>query len=446
MKISSLLPSSVSALILSLTISWVSPALSTPKPVDQKLGIAELEQQLADPANNQSNEKRQQLEKLFLEHGTPEAQYAFALHYIDAGFDVIAMPLLRAASDGGNINAQNLLADNYVWNKRIKRDAVEALRLSELIIATPSTDPFILAQSHFRIGHIYQYGFAGIKKNLIQTKAHYERAAAILYDAANGSKEKHDGWYLQLAKQGDPIGFNHFKHRADRGDAEAQYEIGLIYIGKARAMSHNIGFGSVEVSEADGIKYLKMASDQGLAKASYRLAFFHYSNRMDDKNDTEKYYKLLDSVQKNSNASPELRQKALIRLGDLFITGHGSAKKSLNAAAHYYQKARYPDGLYETGSGFAAAGDYDNAISLYYEAASLGNTYAMVDLALCYFEGNGVEQSENFGMQWLNKAVEKGDEDAIEIVAEIKELRLKASQGNKEAVEELKQYGLDYSH
>ena len=87
--------------------------------------------------------------------------------------------------------------------------------------------------------------------------------------------------------------------------------------------------------------------------------------------------------------------------------------ESLSQAAHANDRvAQYYMGIVlENGYGISA--DVVEAVKWYEKAAQQGMDSAQVNLALCYLEGNGIEKNDSSALYWLHQAIHQGNSDAM---------------------------------
>ena len=78
------------------------------------------------------------------------------------------------------------------------------------------------------------------------------------------------------------------------------------------------------------------------------------------------------------------------------------------------------DEAFELGVSCHEQGDYTQAFQYFRTAAELGLTTAQCRLALCYFEGEGVEQDLDMAILWIERASEQGLESAAELLKLLK--------------------------
>jgi len=188
---------------------------------------------------------------------------------------------------------------------------------------------------------------------------------------------------------------------AEQGDAKAQFNLGLCYVkGDGVAEDH-----------VEAVKWFAKAAQQNVPEAQYNLGICYAKG---------------DGVTKDVNVAAEWFRKsagqeyadAQCELGSLYLTGNG-VKKDLTTAAMLYRKAaergnpkaQYNLGhLYADGQGVAMNGA--EAVSWYRKAAEQGYADAQFNLGVVYSTGNGVLQDYAEAVKWLRKAADQGVADA----------------------------------
>ncbi|HEY9079635.1 tetratricopeptide repeat protein [Magnetovibrio sp.] len=151
---------------------------------------------------------------------------------------------------------------------------------------------------------------------------------------------------------------------AEAGDAQAQYELALMY---------EIGDGT-KIDTKQTLKWLLKAAEQGHAESRYKLGWM-YANGIIVRQDfflAAKYYRLAATFNNHADAQ--------FRLGELHFNGRG--------VDH----------------------DYGKAISYYTQAASKGHAAAQYILSSMYEEGWGVKRDLISAYIWLKLASSKRDE------------------------------------
>ena len=151
---------------------------------------------------------------------------------------------------------------------------------------------------------------------------------------------------------------------AEAGDAQAQYEIALMY---------EIGDGTKKDTKQT-LKWLLKAAEQGHAPSRYKLGWM-YANGIIVRQDyflAAKYYRLAATFNNHADAQ--------FRLGELHFNGRG--------VDH----------------------DYGKAIKYYTQAAGKGHAAAQYILSSMYAEGWGVKRDLITAYMWLKLSINKRDE------------------------------------
>lgn len=167
-------------------------------------------------------------------------------------------------------------------------------------------------------------------------KADAQYELGIMYLKGQGVEQDRDKavkWLQAAAASGYPLAdgkltrieeqeakFKELKDSADGGDLEAQYEVAMMYL-KGRG---------VQTDEKAGLRYLQKAADKGDAKAITRLGIISYKGEV-GKPDYKKALTLLSSV----SAKSVLAQ---YYLGEMYADGAG-VDKDYATAIDWYKKA-----------------------------------------------------------------------------------------------------------
>lgn len=85
-------------------------------------------------------------------------------------------------------------------------------------------------------------------------------------------------------------------------------------------------------------------------------------------------------------------------------------EKYYNKMIGYSGQSSYE--LTEAGIDAYNAGDYTTAFNSFFQAAELGDDTAQCNLAVCYFNGNGVQRNYTEAFKWYSKAAEQGNYQA----------------------------------
>lgn len=185
--------------------------------------------------------------------------------------------------------------------------------------------------------------------------------------------------------------------KAEAGDAEAQYEVGMEYLRRQDAPSSVI--------------WWQKAADQGHPVALRELASLYEAGFGVEK-DPDKAAELLAKAAELGDA------EAQFQLGWLYYDGEVLAK-DLGKTLELWQKAGnggHAWAAYSAGSmylnGLGTAQDNAQAVAWYEKATELGYFQAPYELGLMYFHGIGVEQDFAKALKWLEEAAILGSHEA----------------------------------
>ncbi len=178
-----------------------------------------------------------------------------------------------------------------------------------------------------------------------------------------------------LSNQDYKSAFKILKPHAEKGDAKAQFYLGMMYH-EEKGLPHDV---------EEEAKWVKMSAEQGFPEAEYFL-------------------------------------------GWMYLWGHGvprDKEESLNwymkAAKHGQANAQYIIGSqYEGGlSPLGLPEKPEEAVKWYKKAAEQGVSSAQSSLGRCYIEGYGVDQDKNEAIKWYMIAAEQGDASSALILGDI---------------------------
>ena len=231
---------------------------------------------------------------------------------------------------------------------------------------------------------------------------------------------------------------------AEQGNAEAQYNIGLMYIN---------GW-EVKQDFAKAVEWYRKAAEQGYAAGQFTLgAMYQYGLgvKQDYKKAVELYRKAAEQgndagqnnlgymywqglgVKQDYKKAVELFRKAAEQgndagqnnLGYMYMKGLG-VKQDYKKAVELFRKAAeqgYALGQNSLGymymKGLGVKQDYKKAVELIQKAAEQGNTTGQYNLGYMYEKGLGVKQSRAKAIKWYRKAAAQGDEDAKKRLKEL---------------------------
>ncbi len=199
----------------------------------------------------------------------------------------------------------------------------------------------------------------------------------------------------------DRNAFEATKAKAGKGDAEAQYILGVCY---------DNGRG-VTKDESEAVKWYRKAADQNNALAQYTLGVCYDNSQGVTKDESEavKWYR---------KAAEQNLPEAQYTLGVCYDNGQG-VPKDASEAGKWYRKAadqnnalaQYSLGVcYDNGQGMPK--DASEAGKWYRKAADQNNVDAQGMLGYCYFNGQGVAQDYAEAVKWYRKAADQNNADA----------------------------------
>ena len=208
-------------------------------------------------------------------------------------------------------------------------------------------------------------------------------------------------YYLSLAnddtqmKQARDI----YQHFADKGDKDGQLKLGFM-------LEQGLG-GEVDAVNAE--KWYSLAADQNQVVAQYLLGHLYQLGSVGNQPDYAAAKKWYSSAQ--SNYAP-----AAVALGFIYDTVDDNYQQAVAsyqlAATQHDPIGEFNLGLvFEKGKGRAV--DFAKAKELYQEAANLGHSQAMVQLAGIYFNGQVGSRDEEQALLWYKKAAALGEREAL---------------------------------
>jgi uncharacterized protein len=161
------------------------------------------------------------------------------------------------------------------------------------------------------------------------------------------------------------VSYAALRQPAERGDADAQYKLGLMYVtGQGVARDY-----------AEAVKWYREAADQGLAVAQGSLAMMYVAGN----GVLQDYVQAVQWARKAADQGDAISQ---------FILG-----------ASYYH-------------GQGVAKDYAEAVKWYRKAADQGIPEAQDSLGVAYRYGRGVPEDAGQALKWFRQAADQGFADA----------------------------------
>ncbi len=161
--------------------------------------------------------------------------------------------------------------------------------------------------------------------------------------------------------------FDEIKAKAEKGETDAQYELGICYW---------LGDKGITQNYQEAVKWLRKAAEKGYDAAQYNLGLMY-----EDGNGVEKDY--VEAAKWFLKAAEQGAFPAQDSLGRCYYKGRGVPQ------------------------------DYIKAVKWFRKAAEQGFFPAQCDLGICYHNGYGVPQDYVEAYKWFNLSAAQGDEDAI---------------------------------
>lgn len=251
--------------------------------------------------------------------------------------------------------AQYALGVCYIEGNGVEKDEAEGLRL----VKCAADKEYLPAVE--KLGDCYLNGVA----TTVDIKAAMECYRKVL---AAGYKDVEQKMKLCLSrnlKEGLPEQYHKLLERAQENEAEAQRELGLLFL-KGEALP-----ADWRIAE----KWLCAAAEQ---------------------EDMEALLILADGYSSGESFSRSLRKAAMF-YEKAAMKGNAKAKSEL-ANCFYY--------------GRGVEKDYAKAMKLYQEAASQGETDAYNGLGNCYSYGYGTTKNASEAVKWYEKAAQEGHAEA----------------------------------
>ena len=268
-----------------------------------------------------------------------------------------------------------------------------------------------IIQSHFREASLVLLGSA-----VLVSPPVLGASVRIVPDAA---------FQVRQAQEGE-IDLSYLKALANQGDALMQFALGLMY---------ETGENRIGPSDVEAARLYRLAADQGLEEAQFRLAVFYAEGRgvtQDTEEAIRLYYEA--ALQGNSASQSGIRSiadqgfaSAQYLVGLMFDTGVGLGQRPFMAVQYYNLAARQGhaeayDGLRELGNryteaqfqlgslnelGEAIEQDYAEALRWYHLAAAQGEDRSQYRLGMMYAEGLGVEPDFSEAAKWFRVSVQE---------------------------------------
>ena len=222
------------------------------------------------------------------------------------------------------------------------------------------------------------------------------------------------------------------REAAERGDAVAQFRLGIYHQGDGGAQDHrqavrwyrkaaeqehagaqnNLGVmysngKGVPKDDQQAVRWYRKAAEQGSAPAQNNLGAKYSNGKGVPKDDQQ-------AVRWYRKAAEQGHANAQSNLGWMYSNGYG-VRKSNRQAVRWYRKAAEQGHanaqsnlgwMYSNGNGVLKSNR--QAARWYRKAAEQGNANAQNNLGLSYANGHGVRKDDQQAVLWYRKAAEQG--------------------------------------
>lgn len=301
------------------------------------------------------------------------------------------LPALEAKAEGGDPEAQTILALAYHAGVLLKNDEVEALRLLRLA----ADRGFVAAEES--LGIFYAAGIGMEHPDSQQAIAWYSAAAAKgSIDAATNIGSMYalgDGVAKDMT-----AAVQWFRKAADAGGASAQYNLALVY---------QRGDG-VPRDEKQSLDWLNKAADHDFVPALVALAHRAAYPQDGSPPDTQM------AIQRYKRAAELGDPVSQAILGDIF-SGGDLVKADYEQATKWYRMAAQQgqrDGEFGLGAryylGQGVAQDQNEAFRWFKAAADHGHADAQYDLGAMYETGQGTDSDIPLAVHYYELAAQQG--------------------------------------
>ena len=293
-----------------------------------------------------------------------------------------AVQHFRTAAESGDATAQFNLAVFYEQGEGVEQDQAEAVHW--YLKAADQGN----AKAQYNLAICYGRG-EGVEKNLDTAITWAERAHE------QGLEDAEE--FLFALKLKREAAKPHFLIAAERGDANAQFDLALRYAD---------GDG-VEQDQSKAVHWYQKAAEQGHAKAQFNLAVRYENGNGVERDQTKAVCWYLKAAQQGHSGA-QFNLALCYKDGDGVQEDQWKASHWFHMAAEQgYAVAQFNLAVrYEEGRGIHQ--DQSKAIRWYRTAAHHGYANAQNNLAICYEQGRGVKQDQREAVHWYRAAAEQG--------------------------------------
>lgn len=308
-----------------------------------------------------------------------------------------AMDMYKKAAARNSGLAMARLGDFYLSGMGVKVDSVQGNNWIDKAIAAGHPDAF-----HTRAFSL-RYGGQGLPKDSLKAQEYFRKSyEAALPQADKGNAEfmYYAGRALLDGKTADTLtGLELVQRSANKGYKDAQYRLGVIYIGGTM----------VDQDITKAVQLLTKAAGKGAISAMQRMA--------------NTYYRGVGTITQDYSKALEWFERAVVHgddysaymVGLIYGEGKGVSQDCLKGITWYELagKRGYVAGYNIIGNtyywGSCVTKDYAKAIKYYEKAGNEGHVAAMNNAGNTYFAGgNGLTQNYAKAAEWYLKGADKG--------------------------------------
>ncbi|KAJ3104255.1 copper transport protein ctr1 [Phlyctochytrium planicorne] len=295
----------------------------------------------------------------------------------------------------------------------------------------PVQDTVSLSETHASTSQF------GIFETLIPGSA-ITQTAARPPNKATDSKVPTEGWITNSLPKTETVKvFEEFRLKAENGNKDSQYWMGLQYFN---------GSSSVDEDLESAFKWLRLSAEGNHPEAHLLLKEIEWLRDGDGKVPFKEYLGLAEQgdamhqlivgvCYENGKCVPQNFEEAAKwyarsaksgnnaaqhALGVCYYNGVGVQKNTSLALKWFTEAAKAGNAsaqfdlgvFYDTGRGVEAEKNPWQAVKWFTKAAELGFASAQYNLGVCYFKGQGVKKDEKEAVKWFLRAAEQGNDSA----------------------------------
>lgn len=346
-----------------------------------------------------------------------------------------ASDLLIESAERGNVKAQYQLAMAYLEGKSgLRKNNAKALTWLKNAAINNHSDAQYLLGSFYYNGNPVQRDLKTAKFWLNKAAGAGVSQAKVLISAIDDFNKS------SASRQKKAVSTNDlFLASADKGDSEAQFKVGLMYLN---------GKDGFPKDEQKALHWLSKAATQNHTRAQFEMGMMYYKPGSDNNQEAETF--LLKAADKgHSNAQYFLaaiysqsqkydsaakwldmalqndHEEALEMLIELYMSGKLS-NPDKNRVLHWLEQASargIRDAQYKLGEEYLVRDEVSNhkskAFAWIEKSARNGYTQAKYRLATLYKEGIGARKQYTKSARWYREAAKEGHADAQYDLAEL---------------------------